>query len=92
MIFPATSATFCKAAGIVCNEDIEIQSYATKANATLGHDHASQVITTINNFQLDFFLEENLSKGVTCNWQTISLTQALYKRFYLVNLQSCCLL
>ncbi len=65
MIFPATSATFCKAAGIACNEDIEIQSYATKANATLGHDHASQVITTINNFQLDFFLEENLSKGVT---------------------------
>jgi hypothetical protein len=41
MIFPATSATYCKAAGIVCNEDIEIQSYATKANATLGHDHAS---------------------------------------------------
>ncbi|KAH8974859.1 hypothetical protein BDL97_01G123600, partial [Sphagnum fallax] len=66
MIFPATSATFYKAAGIMCNEDIEIQSYETKANATSGHDHASQVFTTINNFQLDFFLEENLSKGPTC--------------------------
>jgi hypothetical protein len=88
MIFPATSATFYKAAGIMCNEDIEIQSYETKANATSGHDHASQVFTTINHFQLDFFLEENLSKGVTCNWQTISLTQTLFELFYLANLQS----
>ncbi len=67
MIFPTMSATFCKVVGIVCNENMEIQSYATKANATLGQDHASQVITTINNFQPNFFFEENLSKGVTCN-------------------------
>jgi hypothetical protein len=41
MIPLATCVTFCKAVGIVCNEDTEIQSYATKANATLGQDHAS---------------------------------------------------
>jgi hypothetical protein len=41
MIFLVTNIVFCKVVGIVCNEDMEIQSYATKANATLGHDHAS---------------------------------------------------
>jgi hypothetical protein len=35
MIFPATSATFCKAAGIMCNEDIEIQILCNKSQCHL---------------------------------------------------------
>ncbi|KAH8950682.1 hypothetical protein BDL97_10G097700 [Sphagnum fallax] len=79
MSFPALSAKFCVAAGLVCDEDIEIHSYTTKKNSSstpevpiMGRHnmmtHASAAsrtmgITTINDFQLDFFLEENLVEG-----------------------------
>ncbi|KAH8973442.1 hypothetical protein BDL97_01G048300 [Sphagnum fallax] len=78
MSFPALSAKFCEVAGLVCDEDIVIHSYTIKTNASTtvalpmgGHNmmtHASAAsramgITTINDFQLDFFLEENLVEG-----------------------------
>ncbi len=72
MNFPTTSAMFCNVAGLICDEDIDIHSYATKAanatsttTTTQGHKHASRAIgvTTINDFQLDFFLEEQLENG-----------------------------
>jgi hypothetical protein len=72
MNFPTTSAMFCNVAGLICDEDIDIHSYATKAanatgttTTTQGHKHASRAIgiTTINDFRLDFFLEEQLQNG-----------------------------
>jgi hypothetical protein len=72
MNFPTTSSMFCNVAGLICDEDIDIHSYATKAanatsttTTTQGHKHASRAIgiTTINDFQLGFFLEEQLENG-----------------------------
>lgn len=67
-IFPATTASFCRDAGLMCEENIDISSYTSEAS-TLGQKGTSRAlgIKTINDFQFDFFLEENLVKGATMN-------------------------
>lgn len=60
-IFPATTASFCQAAGLMCEEDVDISLYSTEGTGrALG-------IQTINDFQFDFFLEDDLVKGATMN-------------------------
>jgi hypothetical protein len=53
-IFPATTASFCKAAGLLCDQDIDIAIYTS-----------NNPIHTINDFQFDFFLEPSLQIGAT---------------------------
>lgn len=67
-IFPATTASFCRDAGLMCEEDVDISPY-TSISSTLGQEGTSRAlgIKTINDFQFDFFLEDNLVKGATMN-------------------------
>ena len=58
-VFPSMSAEFCDAAGLICQEDVKISSYGVDAEAA----PRSSSIKTINDFQFDFFLEENLVVG-----------------------------
>ncbi|CAK9874998.1 unnamed protein product [Sphagnum jensenii] len=71
-IFPATAAAFCKAAGLICEQDIDIGPY-TSSSSQQQHLHGPHPaagaapraigIKTINDFQFDFFLEDQLVKG-----------------------------
>ncbi len=71
-IFPATAAAFCKAAGLICEQDIDIGPY-TSSSTQQQHLHGPHPaaeaapraigIKTINDFQFDFFLEDQLVKG-----------------------------
>jgi hypothetical protein len=58
-VFPSMSADFCDAAGLVCEDHVKVSSYGVDAEAA---PRASS-IKTINDFQFDFFLEENLVVG-----------------------------
>nr|QCP71053.1 BURP domain RD22-like protein [Pohlia nutans] len=68
-IFPATTASFCRDAGLMCEEDVDISPYTSVAS-TLGQEGTggrALGIKTINDFQFDFFLEKNLVKGAMMN-------------------------
>ncbi|KAH8938914.1 hypothetical protein BDL97_15G008600 [Sphagnum fallax] len=78
VILPATTASFCKAAGLICQEDIDISPYTsqeaissavtTQAGQRQAHAASRAMgIKTINDFQFDFFLEEQLVKGGSMN-------------------------
>lgn len=58
-VFPSMSADFCAVAALVCDDHIKISSYGADAETA---PRASS-IKTINDFQFDFFLEENLVIG-----------------------------
>lgn len=65
-VFPSTSTAFCDAAGLICDENIEVSSYSLHHETTTT-THASRAasIKTINDFQFDFFLESQLVEGNT---------------------------
>lgn len=67
-VFPSTSTAFCDAAGLICDENIEVSSYSLHhETSTTTTTHASRAasIKTINDFQFDFFLESQLVEGNT---------------------------
>lgn len=68
-IFPATTASFCRDAGLMCEEDVDISPYTSVPSTKLGQKGTSRAlgIKTINDFQFDFFLEDNLVKGAKMN-------------------------
>lgn len=73
-IFPPSTASFCRAAGFICVEDVNITPYNSEPVGTLnvvplarGSPGRTMGIKTINDFQFDFFLEENLAKGASMN-------------------------
>ncbi|KAG0590167.1 hypothetical protein M758_1G075700 [Ceratodon purpureus] len=59
-VFPSMSAEFCDAADLVCEENVKISSYGLDAEAAAPR---ASSIKTINDFQFDFFLEQNLVVG-----------------------------
>lgn len=70
-VFPSTSTAFCDAAGLICDENIEVSSYSlhhdetTTTTTTTTHASRAASIKTINDFQFDFFLESQLVEGNT---------------------------
>lgn len=60
-VFPSMSAGFCDAARLVCDNNVKISSYGEE-ELRVAPPRAS-AIKTINDFQFDFFLEENLVVG-----------------------------
>lgn len=59
-LFPEVSASFCDAACLVCDNNVQVSSYGIE---NVEEAPRSLSIKTINDFQFDFFLEENLVAG-----------------------------
>lgn len=58
-VFPSMSAAFCHEAALICENHVDISSYG---ELTSGQARAP-AIKTINDFQFDFFLEDQLVVG-----------------------------